>query len=90
MRAICSVIASWRDLSRAAHRAWTTMALSALGTRTTSQTSGACSSRPATYYLTNKVFVDFDVRYRYMSKLVSDFGQGANTAETTLSVGYRF
>jgi hypothetical protein len=36
------------------------------------------------------VFFDFDTRYRYLSKLVSGFGQGLNTAETTLSLDYRF
>jgi outer membrane protein W len=44
----------------------------------------------AKYLLTNTVFVDIDARYRYMSRLVNNFGQGLNTAETTLSVGYRF
>jgi outer membrane protein W len=44
----------------------------------------------AKYYLTDRVFVDFDARFRYMSKLVSNYGQGLNTAETSLSVGYRF
>ncbi|HEY2531730.1 MAG TPA: OmpW family outer membrane protein [Xanthobacteraceae bacterium] len=44
----------------------------------------------AKYFLTNSVFVDLDARYRYMSKLTDRFGQGLNTAETTLSVGYRF
>lgn len=43
----------------------------------------------AKYFMTNTVFVDFDARYRYMSRLVNN-GQGLNTAETTLSVGYRF
>jgi outer membrane beta-barrel protein len=44
----------------------------------------------AKYYLRDNLFVDFDARYRYMSKLASNYGQGLNTAETTLSVGYRF
>jgi opacity protein-like surface antigen len=44
----------------------------------------------AKYFLTNSVFVDVDARYRYMSRLVNDFGQGLNTTETTLSAGYRF
>ncbi|PYS60627.1 MAG: hypothetical protein DMF76_13305 [Acidobacteria bacterium] len=44
----------------------------------------------AKYYLRDNVFIDFDTRYRYLSKLVSDHGQGLNTAETTLSIGYQF
>jgi len=44
----------------------------------------------AKYYLTDNLFVDFDARYRYLSKLVSNYGQGMNTAETTLGVGWRF
>lgn len=44
----------------------------------------------AKYYLWDNLFVDFDARYRYLSKLVSDYGQGLNTAETTLSLGYQF
>jgi opacity protein-like surface antigen len=44
----------------------------------------------AKYYLRDNFFVDFDARYRYLSKLTSDYGKGINTAETTLSVGYQF
>jgi opacity protein-like surface antigen len=44
----------------------------------------------AKYLLTNNVFVDVDTRYRYVSSLVTNFGQGLNTTETTLGVGYRF
>ena len=44
----------------------------------------------AKYYLWDNFFVDFDARYRYSSKLTSSFGQGLNTAETTLSLGYQF
>jgi len=44
----------------------------------------------AKYYLTSSFFVDFDARYRYLSRLINAQGQGLNTAETTLSVGYRF
>jgi len=44
----------------------------------------------ARYYLGDKLFVDFDARYRYLSRLVSNYGQGLNTAQTTLSLGYRF
>jgi hypothetical protein len=34
--------------------------------------------------------VDVGTRYRYVSRLVTNFGQGLNTTETRLSVGYRF
>jgi hypothetical protein len=34
--------------------------------------------------------LDFDARYRYLSRLTSDYGKGLNTAQTTLSLGYRF
>lgn len=44
----------------------------------------------ARYYLGANLFVDFDARYRYLSRLVSNYGQGLNTAQTTLSLGYRF
>jgi opacity protein-like surface antigen len=44
----------------------------------------------AKYYLTTNLVIDFDERYRYLSKLVSNYGQGLNTAETSLGVGYRF
>jgi outer membrane protein W len=44
----------------------------------------------AKYYLWDNLFLDFDARYRYLSKLVSDEGRGLNTAETTLSLGYQF
>jgi outer membrane beta-barrel protein len=44
----------------------------------------------AKYFLTNRVFADIDARYRYMSRLTNDFGQGLNTTETSLSVGFRF
>jgi opacity protein-like surface antigen len=42
------------------------------------------------YYLLDNFFVDFDARYRYFSRLVNNYGQGLNTTETTVSVGYRF
>jgi outer membrane beta-barrel protein len=44
----------------------------------------------AKYYLTDNLFVDLDTRYRYFSKLVSNYGQGVNTVETTLGVGWKF
>jgi opacity protein-like surface antigen len=42
------------------------------------------------YYLTDNLFVDFDSRYRYLSRLVSNEGEGLNTIETTLGVGWHF
>ena len=42
------------------------------------------------FFVSDKVFVDFDARYRYFSKLVSTDAHALNTAETTLAVGYRF
>jgi opacity protein-like surface antigen len=44
----------------------------------------------AQYYLTTKFFVDFDARYRYVSRLVNRYNQELNTAETTLGIGYAF
>jgi len=44
----------------------------------------------AKYYLTSSFFVDFDARYRYLSRLINNEGRGLNTAETTLSLGYQF
>lgn len=44
----------------------------------------------AKYYMTSNFFVDFDTRYRYLSRLISDESQELNTGETTLSVGYQF
>jgi outer membrane protein W len=44
----------------------------------------------AKYYMTDNFFVDFDARYRYLSRLINNDGRGLNTAETTLSLGYRF
>lgn len=43
----------------------------------------------AKYYLTGNFFVDFDARYRYLSRLINTEGQGMNTGETTLGVGYQ-
>ena len=42
------------------------------------------------YYVMNNLFVDLNARYRYFSRLVSPSGQGLNTSETTLGVGWRF
>ena len=44
----------------------------------------------ARYYVTSNFFVDFDARYRYLSRLVNNDSRGLNTGETTLSVGYQF
>jgi outer membrane protein W len=44
----------------------------------------------AKYYLTSSFFVDFDARYRYLSRLINNYGQGLNSGETTLSLGYQF
>jgi opacity protein-like surface antigen len=44
----------------------------------------------AKYYITDNLFVDFNGRYRYFSRLVSNEGQGMNTAETSLGVGWHF
>lgn len=44
----------------------------------------------AKYYMTSNFFVDFDARYRYLSRLINDYGQGLNTGETTLGLGYQF
>ena len=44
----------------------------------------------AKYYINERFFVNLDTRYRYLNDLVSPYGQGLNTAETTLSVGYQF
>jgi opacity protein-like surface antigen len=42
------------------------------------------------YYLTDQGLVALDGRYRYISRLVSDYGQGSNTSAVTLSAGCRF
>jgi outer membrane protein len=44
----------------------------------------------ARYYVTDSLFVDFNGRYRYFSRLVTNAGQGLNTAETSLGVGWHF
>ena len=44
----------------------------------------------ARYFLTRNLFVDFDARYRYLSRLVNRDSRGLNTAETTMSLGYQF
>lgn len=68
--------------------------LGAAGTRLVAITDSngytANAGLGAKYYVTDNLFVDFDVRYRYFSKLVSQNGAGLNTAETTLGIGWRF
>jgi opacity protein-like surface antigen len=44
----------------------------------------------AKYYLVSDVYVDFQARYRYLNRLVSDPSQHLNTTETTLGIGWRF
>lgn len=44
----------------------------------------------AKYYMTSNFFVDFDARYRYLSRLIDNDGRELNTGETTLSLGYQF
>jgi hypothetical protein len=44
----------------------------------------------AKYYLTDNVFIDLDGRYRYLSKIASNLGQGMNTSGTSLPVASRF
>lgn len=44
----------------------------------------------AKYYMTSNFFVDFDARYRYLSRLINQSSQSLNTGETTLGVGYQF
>jgi outer membrane beta-barrel protein len=41
-------------------------------------------------YLTGNLFVDLEARYRYLDRIVNNYSQGMNTAETTLGVGWRF
>jgi outer membrane beta-barrel protein len=44
----------------------------------------------AKYYLMNNLFLDLDVRYRYLNRLVNRSNQELDTAETTLGFGWRF
>lgn len=44
----------------------------------------------AKYYMTSDFFVDFDARYRYLSRLIDSEGQALNSGETTLGLGYQF
>jgi opacity protein-like surface antigen len=42
------------------------------------------------YFVTDNFFIDFDGRYRYLSRLINNDRQGLNSAQTTLSLGYQF
>jgi outer membrane beta-barrel protein len=44
----------------------------------------------AKYYVNEQFIINLDARYRYLKNLVSSYGQGLNTVETTLSLGYQF
>ena len=44
----------------------------------------------AKYFISHHLFVDFDARYRYYSRLVSVEGTGLNASQTTLGIGWRF
>lgn len=44
----------------------------------------------AQYCLTPSLVVDFDARYRYVSRLVNRYNHELNTAETTLGIGCAF
>jgi outer membrane beta-barrel protein len=86
--AVAGVGYAWADLDR--------VILGSAGgtpaTATTTDSNGytANAGLGAKYYLTDNLFVDLDSRYRYFSKLVSNYGQGVNTVETTLGVGWLF
>lgn len=63
------------------------------GTRVTLQNGNGYTANlgvGAKYYLSDLLFIDFDLRYRYLSRLINHYGQGMNTGETTLSLGYQF
>jgi opacity protein-like surface antigen len=84
--AVAGVGYAWANLDRA-------ILGSAGGTPVTISDSNGYAANAglgAKYYLTDNLFVDLDTRYRYFSKLVSNYGQGLNTVETTLGVGWRF
>jgi outer membrane beta-barrel protein len=84
--AVAGVGYAWADLDRAIQGS----VGGAPATITDSDGYTANAGLGAKYYLTDNLFVDLDSRYRYFSKLVSNYGQGVNTVETTLGVGWRF
>jgi outer membrane beta-barrel protein len=84
--AVAGVGYAWTNLDRAIQG-------SVGGTFTTISDSNGYTANAglgAKYYLTDTLFLDLDTRYRYFSKLVSNHGQGVNTVETTLGVGWKF
>jgi len=44
----------------------------------------------AKYYVMTNLYVNAEVRYRYLNRLVSDSNQNLNTTETTVGIGWRF
>ena len=44
----------------------------------------------AKYYVMNNLYLNAEVRYRYLNRLVSDSNQNLNTTETTVGIGWRF
>ena len=42
------------------------------------------------YFLNDRTMLRFDVRYRYLDKLVDSFDDSLNTVETTIGIGWRF
>jgi outer membrane beta-barrel protein len=84
--AVAGVGYAWADLDRAIQGSVGGLPV----TLTDSNGYTANAGLGAKYYLTDNLFVDLDSRYRYFSKLVSNYGQGVNAVETTLGVGWRF
>jgi outer membrane beta-barrel protein len=84
--AVAGVGYAWADLDRAIQGSVGGLPV----TLTDSNCYTANAGLGAKYYLTDNLFVDLDSRYRYFSKLVSNYGQGVNAVETTLGVGWRF
>lgn len=44
----------------------------------------------AKYFITDRVSLRFDARYRYLDKVIDRFDDSLNTFETTLGVGFKF
>jgi outer membrane beta-barrel protein len=42
------------------------------------------------YFITDKVSLRFDARYRYLDKVIDRFDDSLNTFETTLGIGFKF
>jgi opacity protein-like surface antigen len=77
---------AWADLDRPTVTLSTTAPITVTGSNGYTANIGL----GAKYYLRSNVFIDFDTRYRYLSRVVSAPGQGLNSAETSLNLGYRF